>query len=161
MVAILRLIHIVFGGFWAGAAMLMGWMVIPAAREVGPPSAPLMQGLLRRRLSTILVGSGAISVIAGLWLWALRPPSFGIWQGYALAVGALAAIVAISIGIFLQRPTAKQVQTLGAAIAAGGGPPSQEQGAEMNRLQGRMARYGNLLAYLFAIALAGMALSGS
>lgn len=160
MVTLLRLFHIVFGGFWAGAAILMGWMVVPTAREVGPGSAPLMQGLLKRRLTTILIGSGVVTVIAGIGLWALRPPSFGRWQGYALAIGALAALIAISIGFTMQRPTARKVQALGAAIAAGGGPPTQEQGAEMARLQARMAGFGNLLAYLFAVALAGMALGG-
>lgn len=127
MVATLRLIHIVFGGFWAGAAMLMGWLVVPTARSVGPASGPFMQALLKRRLADILVGSGVVTVLAGIWLWALRPPSFGVWQGYALAIGALASIVAILIGFVLQRPTAKKVQSLGGAIAAGGGPPSQSR----------------------------------
>jgi hypothetical protein len=31
----------------------------------------------------------------------------------------------------------------------------------MGRLQGKMARYGSTIAYLFIIALAGMALGGS
>ena len=161
MVAILRLLHIVFGGFWAGAAMLMGWLVVPTARSVGPASVPFMQALLKRRLPEILVGSGVVNVLAGIWLWALRPPSMARWQGYALAIGALSAIVALLIGVLLQRPTGKKVQNLGGAIAAGGGPPSQEQATEMAGLQTRMATYGNILAFLFAIALAGMALSGA
>lgn len=161
MVAILRVIHVVFGGFWAGAAILMGWLVTPTARAVGPGAAPLMQGLLKRHLSTILVGSGLVTVAAGLGLWVLRPPFFGSWQGYALALGALSAVVALVIGISLQRPTGAKIEALGDAIAAAGSPPTQEQGAEMARLQAKMAGFGSLLAYFFAAALAGMALSGA
>lgn len=161
MVTILRLVHILFGAFWAGAAMFMGWFVGPTARQVGPGSAPFMQGLLKRNLTAKLIASGAVTVAAGLWLLALRAPTFRRWQDYALGLGAVAAIVALLIGITLQRPTADKVQTLGNAIASGGGPPTQEQGAEMAGLQAKMAGYGNLLAYLFALALAGMALGGS
>ena len=161
MVAILRLVHIVVGGFWAGAAILLGWIITPTAREIGPAAAPLIQGLIRRRLTAILLGSGAVTVLAGIWLWALRPPTFQIWQGYALATGALAAVVALLVGFSFQRPTTHKIKDLGAAIATAGGPPTAEQGAEMARLQGRMAGYANILAYLFAIALAGMALSGA
>jgi hypothetical protein len=160
MVAVLRLIHIVFGAFWAGGTMLLGWLAIPNARALGPAAAPFMQGLLKRRLSTIMLTSGLITIAAGLTLWILRPPSFATWQGYALAIGALAAIVGISIGIGFQLPTGRKVKALGDAIAAGGGPPSAEQGMEMGQLQAKMGTYGNILAYLFAIALAGMALSG-
>jgi hypothetical protein len=161
MIATLRLIHIVAGGVWAGAAILMGWFITPTAREVGPPAGPFMQGLLKRNLTARLIGSGVVTVAAGLWLFALRAPTFARWQDYALAIGALAAIVALFIGITRQRPTGKRVQELGAAIAAGGGPPTAEQGAEMQSLQARMAGYGNIIAYLFVVALAGMALGGS
>ncbi|HEY7470695.1 MAG TPA: hypothetical protein VIC07_14305 [Acidimicrobiia bacterium] len=158
---VLRLIHIVTGGFWAGGVMLVGWFVTPSAREAGPGAGPFMQALLRRRLPTIMIGSGVVTVLAGLWLWAIRMPSLDRWQGWALAVGALSAVVALVIGIGWQRPTAKKVQVLGAAIAASGSPPTPEQGVEMGRLQARMAGYGSTLAYLLALALAGMALGGS
>jgi hypothetical protein len=159
MVAALRLIHIVAGAFWAGAAMLMGWIVIPTSRQVGPAAAPLIQGLIRNKLATRLIAAGILTVVAGLWLYVLRAPAFGRWQDYALATGALAAIAALTIGIALQRPTGDKLRQLSEAM--GGQPPNAEQAAELGRLQGKMASYGNTLAYLFAIALAGMALGGS
>ncbi len=161
MIATLRVIHIVAGGFWAGAVILMGWFVAPTAREVGPPAGPFMQGLLKRNLTARLIESGAVTVVAGLWLFALRAPTFARWQDWALTIGAVAALVAFFIGVTRQRPTGKRVQELGAAIASAGGPPTPEQGAEMQSLQARMAGYGNVMAYLFVVALAGMALGGS
>lgn len=157
---VLRLIHIVAGGFWAGAGILMGWFVAPAARSVGPGAGPFMQALLKRKVPIILIISGLITIGAGLWLWAIRQPSMSRWQDWALAAGALAAIVAVTIGITLQRPTAAKMMALGQQIATAGSPPTPEQGTEMGRLQGKLAGYGSTLGYLLAIALAGMALGG-
>jgi hypothetical protein len=161
MIAVLRLLHIVLGGFWAGGTMLLGWLAIPVAREIGPAAGPFMQGLLRRRLSTIMPLAGVLTVAAGIWLWFLRPPVFETWRGYSLAIGALSAIVGLTIGIVFQRPTAHRMQVLGQTLAGGNAPPTPEQGSEMGRLQVRMASYGNILAYLLALALAGMALGGA
>jgi hypothetical protein len=119
-----------------------------------------MQALLKRRVPMILITSGLITIGAGLWLWAIRQPTMSRWQDWALAVGALTAIVAVTIGIGLQRPTAAKMMALGQQIAGAGSPPTPEQGAEMGRLQGKLAVYGSTLGYLFAISLAGMALGG-
>ena len=160
-VAILRLIHIVAGGFWAGAGILMGWVIAPAARSAGPAAGPFMQALLRRKVTLILITAGLVTIASGLWLLSIRQPTMSRWQDWALVIGALSGITAVTIGIGLQRPTAKKIQALGAEIAAGGSPPSQAQGAEMGSLQGNMSRYGSIIAYLFVVALAGMALGGS
>ena len=157
---ILRLIHIVAGGFWAGAGILMGWVIAPAARSVGPAAGPFMQALLKRKVTLVLITAGLVTVASGLWLLAIRRPTMSRWQDWALVIGAVSGIAAVTIGIGLQRPTSKKVQALGAEIAAGGSPPSQAQAAEMGRLQGNMSRYGSVLSYLFLIALSGMALGG-
>jgi hypothetical protein len=159
--ALLRLVHIVAGGFWAGSVMLTGWFITPSAREAGPGAGPFMQALLKRRLPTVMIGAGTVTILAGIWLWAWTMPSLERWQGWAFAIGAVSAIVALIIGVGWQRPTAGKVQALGAEIAAGDGPPTPEQGAEMGRLQARMAGFASLLAVLLTITLAGMALGGS
>lgn len=141
--------------------MLMGWFIAPAARAAGPAGGPFMQALLKKRVTIVLVVSGIITVGAGLWLWAMREPSMDRWQGQALAIGATSAIVALIIGIGWQRPTGAKVKALGAQIASGGGPPTAEQGAAMGQLQTKMSRLGSTIAYLLALALAGMALGGS
>ena len=158
---LLRLIHIVGGGFWAGAAILMGWFVAPAARSVGPAAGPFMQAFLKRRITTILLTAGSVTVVAGLWLWSIRPPAMARWQDWALAVGAVSAITALTVGFGWQRPTGARMKALGAQIMNAGSPPTPEQSAEMGALQGKLGRYGSILAYLFTIALAGMALGGS
>ena len=141
--------------------MLMGWFVAPTAQSVGPGAGPFMQALLKRRLPTILIATGLVTVAAGLWLWAIRLPSMSRWQDWALGIGAAAAIAGLIVGIGWQRPTAAKIQGLGTSIASAGTPPTPAQGAEMGRLQARMSRYGTANSYLMALALAGMALGGS
>jgi hypothetical protein len=158
--AVLRLIHITAGVFWAGSAMLMGWFVAPAAKAAGPGAGPFMQALLKKKLPVVLISAGLVTIGAGIWLWALRRPTMDRWQDWALAIGALAAILAIVLGIALQRPTATKLQELGARLAGAGGPPTAEQGAEMGRLQARLTSLGSMLAILLVVAVAGMALGG-
>jgi hypothetical protein len=159
-VILLRLVHIVSGAFWAGAGMMMGWFVAPAARSAGPGAGPFMQALLKRKVTTVLVSAGFLTIGAGLWLWAIRGPTMTRWQDWALAIGAVSAIVALTIGIGWQRPAAAKISALGAEIASAGSPPTPQQAAEMQRLQGRVGRFASILSYLFAVALAGMALGG-
>jgi hypothetical protein len=141
--------------------MLLGWFITPSALDAGPGAGPFMQALLKRRLAPIMIGTGVVTVLAGISLWATNMPSLERWQGWALAIGALSAITALVVGIGWQRPTAAKVQALGAEIAAGGGPPTPEQGASMGGLQARMAGFASAQAVLMTITLAGMALGGS
>jgi hypothetical protein len=46
----------------------------------------------------------------------------------------------------------------GLVIEMAGNPPSEAQAARMGELRGRMTQYGNALAVLVGIAIAGMAL---
>lgn len=140
--------------------MLTGWFVAPAAKTAGPAAGPFMQAFLKRRVPMVLITAGVVTVGAGIWLWALHLPQMDRWQDWALATGALAAIATLVVGISLQRPTAAKIQKLGATIAAAGGPPPAEQGAEMGRLQARMSRLASILAILVVVAVAGMALGG-
>jgi hypothetical protein len=155
---LLRLIHIGAGVFWAGGAMIMGWFVAPSARRAGPASGPFMQALLKARLADIMFGSAVVTVLAGIWLlFATGGPRSG-WQGWALNLGALSALTAITVGGIVQRPTAAKIQKLGEAIA--GGSPTPDQVAEMGSLQGRMGRVASTTALLVAVAVAGMAIGG-
>jgi hypothetical protein len=140
--------------------MAMAWLVIPASKSAGPGAAPFMQALLKRRLPDILVGAGMVTVGAGLWLALLRGYSTR-WQDWALGIGALSAMSALIVGAGWQRPTALQIQRLGANLAAAGTAPTAEQGALMAGLQMKMARFASILSVLLAAAVAGMALSGS
>lgn len=140
--------------------MVMGWFIAPSARRTGPAAGPFMQSLLRARIADYMFGSALVAVAAGLWLLFATGGLRGGWQGWALNLGALSGITALTVGAALQRPTAGKVQKLGEAIAAGGGGPSPEQAQEMGQLQGRLGRLASITALLVAAAVIGMALGG-
>jgi len=157
----LRLLHIAAGVFWAGGAMLMGWFIAPSARRTGPAAGPFMQSLLRARVADYMFGAATVAVGAGLWLlFATGGPRSGSWQGWALNLGALSGIAAILVGGMVQRPTAGNIQRLGASVAATGAPPTPEQAAELGQLQTRMGAAASTTALLVAVAVVGMALGG-
>lgn len=139
----------------------MGWFIAPSAKRTGPAAGPFMQTLLRARVGDYMFGAAVIAVAAGLWLFvAAGGVRSGSWQGWALNLGALAGVAAILVGGAVQRPTGAKIQRLGAAVAAGGGPPTQEQAAELGQLQARMGAAASTTALLVAVAVVGMALGG-
>ena len=89
---LLRLIHIVSGGFWAGAGILMGWFVAPAVRSAGPAAGPFMQALLRRRVITALL-TAAGHRRSRIMALELRQPTMGR-GGLGAGERALSAISA-------------------------------------------------------------------
>lgn len=159
-IGILRLVHIVFGFFWAAGAVIMGFFVIPAVFEAGPGAAGVTRGIVgTRKLPPILIFSGLLSVLAGLRLYQLR---FSMdWlvsaEGIVITLGGLLAIAALIMGIAVQRPTAMRLMELGTQIQASGAPPTAEQAAEMAKLQARMLRLGKVMGGHLAAAVVLMA----
>jgi hypothetical protein len=118
----------------------------PSAAATGPAGAPFMAELLgKRKLPSRIIELGTITVVAGLilyWIDWHDYPTFGDWIstrfGVALTVGALCAITALGLGIFITRPNVQRLFALGQQVAASGGPPSPEQAAEMGTIQHRL-----------------------
>jgi hypothetical protein len=150
-----------------GSVFLLVVFVQPSAAAIAPASAPFMNELLgRRRLVDWILTLAAITVLGGLFLywhdWHLFG-SFGDFTrsrfGESLAVGALAAIAAFSIGIFGTRPTIGRFMALGREVAASGAPPTPEVGAQMAALQTRLKNLARISLGLLVIAVLGMSVA--
>ena len=165
MLIALRLTHIVFGVFWAGTAMFNAIFLIPAVRALGPAGAPVMQQIgEKQNLSAYFLGSGVLTVLSGLGLYWYDSKGFtGEFMrsrgGMTFGTGGVLAIAAIILGIFVITPAAKRAAALGGQIAAGGKPPTPEQGAEMKRLQMRIGKTGALGALLLTLTTIAMAVA--
>src|SRR5262245_35345132 len=135
-VPILRLIHILSGIVWAGGAIAVGWFVIPSVADAGPAGGAVMRGIAARRFPQIITVAGFLTVLAGLRLYWLKYTAawLGTPEGVMLSIGMLLGISALSIGVFVQRPTAGRLAALAATVGASGGPPNAEQAAEMQAL---------------------------
>ena len=159
-----RIVHILAGVFWVGSAFLFVVYVQPSAAAIAPAGAPFMGELLgKRRLVDGIITMGAISVAGGLILywhdWHLYG-GFGTWIGstfgVVLTLGALAAIAALGIGVFVTRPNVSRFLALGRQVAASGGPPSAEVGAEMGVIQARLKSYARASLGLLVLAVLAM-----
>ena len=164
MLILLRLIHILAGVFWAGTAMFTVSFLIPAVRALGPAGGPVMQEITqKRKLPVYFFGSGILTVLSGFALYWHDSAGFtnGFMRsggGVTFGIGAILALLAMCVGIFVASPTAMRAGALGAAIAAAG-KPTPEQAAEMQRLQVRMGKASALGAGLLTLTVITMAIA--
>ena len=158
----LRLIHVVLGVFWAGAMILMAWFVVPSIRDAGPDGAKVMAQLMQRRFLDVMPLVAALTILSGAWLyWRGSAGLEGAWItssfGMTLTLGAVAAIVAFAIGVGIMRPAVLKASALARAAAqAPDSPQHASQMADVQRLRGRSASAGRIVAVLLAIATACM-----
>lgn len=160
-----RFIHVLAGVTWAGALIFVGWFVLPAVRGAGPAGGAVMQQLVRvQRLPAHLITLMALTLLSGFSLFYLDIVAFGAaWvhtgPGRTFSLGAAFAILAALFGMFVNAPAAKRMGVLGAAIAATGAPPSQEQAAELGRLQVRLTTAARVITVLILLAVTCMAVA--
>lgn len=165
LMLVLRTIHIVAGIFWAGAVFMIAGFLEPTMRAVGAKGAPFMQHLMgRSRLSQFITVAAILTVVSGIWiLWILSNGFQGAWllsgMGLSLSIGGLLALVAMVMGITINRPTAIEMDQLRQAMHASEGPPSAEQVARMQHLQARLRMAGRVAALLLFLAVVGMAVA--
>ncbi len=160
---LLRLIHILFGVFWAGTAMFNAIFLIPAVRALGPAGGPVMQEIAgKRKLPVYFLVAGLLTVLSGFGLYWYDSAGFtnGFMRsagGMTFGIGAVLALIAVLLGIFVVTPAAMRTGKLGAEIAAGGKPPTPEQAAEMQQLQAKLGKMAAVAASLLTLTTIAMA----
>ena len=163
MLILLRLIHILFGVFWAGTAMFNAIFLIPAVRALGPAGGPVMQEIAgKRKLPVYFLVAGLLTVLSGFGLYWHDSQGFtnGFMRsagGMTFGIGAVLALIAVLLGIFVVTPAAIRTGKLGAEIAAGGRPPAPEQAAEMQGLQVKLGKMAMVAAGLLTLTTIAMA----
>lgn len=162
---VLRIIHIVAAVFWVGAALLFFFFIQPTAKDLGPQGGPFMGHLTqRRKLPQAITSASAVTVVAGLLLyWESSGGLNRAWiesgPGIGFTVGGLAAIAAFLLGLVAVKPAVTKMGKLGGEVQASGGPPSETQAAELQRLEGRLRVAGNTNVTLLLIAVVAMAIA--
>jgi hypothetical protein len=162
LVIVLRVLHIVGGVFWAGAAFVVAGFVLPTVAASGPEGGRFMRRLaLERGLTRSMIAAGVVTVLAGLALMAVDSAGFvGVWMksgmGLTISIGALAALGALVTG-FRAAAMIRRLGSLGAAVEARGGPPTPEQVGEMQGMQRRLAAGARAVAVQLLVAVACMA----
>lgn len=163
VMVLLRVVHIVSGVFWVGAALMLVGFLMPAVRDLGPKGGPFMAHLTQeRKLPLWIMAASILTVLSGFGLyWRLSNGFSSEWMhsgaGRVFGIGGALAIVSLVVGMLVNSPTAKRLGALSAALQGAGGPPSPEQAAELARLQRRLYLASIESAVLLTLATAAMA----
>jgi hypothetical protein len=156
---ILRLLHIVFGVFWAGSAIFFALILQPRLARLGPAIAGPVMAALVPVMSRALIGSAVITIVAGITLalrlrWGHLDAFYNTGWGIAIMIGFVAAMGAISSGITLTVKAHRMI-ALGASIRDR--PPTPEEAAQLQRLSVVLPRLGRSTAVMVIFAIGAMA----
>ena len=162
---LMRLLHVVLGVFWVGTIVFAATLMLPSIRDAGPDGGKVMFALLRRGYLTILPIVALITIVSGFWLYmALMKNAGPAWAGSMAArvygVGAVAALVAFGLGIFIMRPNGLKVRAIMEALPTT--PEGPARAALMDKLvlpRQKTAAIAPWIAGLLTIAAITMAVA--
>ena len=160
---VLRLIHILAGAFWLGAAVTMFLFLQPTAQETAPESQRFMLHLLRnRRFSEVVLVAASLTGAAGAILFwrvtnGLELASITQPQGLGFSLGGVAGGLALLLFGFVGYPTGRRIVTIGSLLEAERRPPSEDEQRALAAAQRVLGRVGVTVLVLLAIAAAAMA----
>lgn len=157
LIVILRLLHIVSGIFWVGAALMLTFFVSPAARATQESGQKFLSHMMQNTpFNKIIISSSLISVVAGLLLyWIDSNGLTSAWltsgPGIGFGLGGLAGLLGLFFGIQINRRSGRLMQ-LGRQIQSQGTPPTPEQLTAIQTLQGQLKTGGYLNAFFLLAA---------
>jgi hypothetical protein len=163
LLIVLRLVHVMAGILWGGAAVYYLFFVKPSVKAIGTAGPQFMQNMMeRRKLPIFMMGTSLLTVLAGGALyWFSSGGLNSAWltsgAGIGFSLGSLAALVAFLVGSFGIGPTSGQIGALGGQIAASGKGPTPEQIRTLQILEKRLVRAEQIDFIMLVIAMLTMA----
>jgi uncharacterized membrane protein len=160
---VLRVLHIGAAVFWVGSFFLFFGFIEPTAKALGPGAGPFMGHMTgKRKLPIALAIASTLAVLTGaLLLWdrsgGFSGAYFGTGTGLTFLLGGITATIAWLVGLVAVRPAVERMGAVGAEVQASGGPPSEDQAAELERLTHRLGLLGRVDAVLLGFTVLAMA----
>jgi uncharacterized membrane protein len=160
---VLRLIHILGGAFWLGAAVTMFLFLQPTAQATAPEGQRFMLHLLRnRRFSEVVLATAALTGAAGAILFwrdtnglqlevMLRPQALGF------TVGGVAGGIALLLFVFVGYPVGRRLIAIGSRLESERRPPNEDEQRVLGAAQRTLSRVGVTVLVLLTAAAAAMA----
>ena len=138
---VLRLIHIVGGIFWVGAALTMNFFVGPTLRATGDAGRQFAGHFMTKTRFVMVMNVSVFgSALSGLWLYGIDSRWFSSpWMhsstGVGFAVGPIFGLIGFITGLMNGGNNRKLAQ-LGAQIQ---GKPTPEQAAQLGAVMKQQA----------------------
>ena len=150
---VLRILHIVSGVFWAGAAVYLAVVLEPKLRQIGGSVERDVLQAISKLNSYWITGSAIVTILAGFALVS-RTPGRGFDQlfsngwGTAIGIGLVASLLSFFLSGMVGANTAKLRRGLADGSASGD---------VVAKLQARIALGSRVNALLVLIAVGTMA----
>ena len=163
LLIVLRLVHVVAGILWGGAAIYYLFFVKPSVKAIGAVGPQFMQNLMeRRKLPIFMMSTSGLTVLAGgILFWFSSGGFTPAWMvsgpGIGFTIGSIAAIIAFFVGGLGIGPTSAQLGALGGQIGASGNGPTPAQADKLQKLEKRLGRAERVDFIMLAISMLTMA----
>jgi uncharacterized membrane protein len=161
---VLRVVHILGGIFWVGAAIYSTVFLVPALSTMGPTSGQVFAALQKRKLMTTMFVASLLAILSGLRLLWITSGGMSsaymatpVGRGFAWSGGI--ALVAFLIGMLFSRPSGMRMGRIGAQLATATADERPALMEEMQRLRRRNTTSSGIVTVLLVIAAAGMAVA--
>ena len=160
---VLRLIHVVGGAFWLGAAATLFLFLQPTALATAPEGQRFMLHVLRNRhFSEVVLVDALLTGAAGAVLFwrntnglelelMIQPPFLGF------TVGAVAGAIALLLFLVVGYPAGRRMITLATRLEVERRPPSEDEQRILATSQRVLNRLGPTVLVLLIGAAAAMA----
>ena len=161
LLIVLRILHVLGGVFWVGAALAMNLFINPSLRATAEAGQKVTAHLITQtKFAAALIVSSAATIIAGTWLYWIDSNGFSYgWMntptGIVFGVGGLFAFVGWGTGFVLSR-TGAAMGKLAGQIHGAPTPDQQAQLAALGRRQVNFSKI-NLASLTIATVLMAMA----
>ena len=156
-IVVLRLLHIVTGIFWVGAALMLTFFISPAVQATQESGQKFISHLMQKTpFNKIIISTSLISVSAGLTLYGIDSGRFQSgWMssgpGIGFGLGGLAGLLGLHFG-FQQNRHSTALTQLGQELQGQGKPPTEDQLKSLQTLQAQLKTGGQLNAFFLLLA---------
>ena len=160
---VLRLIHVVGGAFWLGAAVTMFAFLQPTAQATAPEGQRFMLHLLRnRRFSEVVLVAAVLTGAAGAILFWRDTNGLDLDlmfqpQGLGFTVGAVAGGSALLGFLFGGYPAGRRLIAISSRLEVERRPPNGDEQVSLAAAQGTLNRVGRVVLVFLIIDAAAMA----
>jgi uncharacterized membrane protein len=160
---VLRLIHVVGGAFWLGAAVTMFLFLQPTAKATAPEGQRFMLHLLRdRRFSEVVLVAASLTAVAGAILFWRDTNGLDVDlmfqpQGLGFTIGGVAGGVALLLFLLVGYPAGRRLIAIGSRLEGERRPPNEDEQRILATAQRVLSRVGVTVLVLLTVAAAAMA----
>jgi uncharacterized membrane protein len=160
---VLRLIHVVGGAFWLGAAGTLFLFLQPTALATAPEGQRFMLHLLRNRhFSEVVLVDALLTGAAGAILFWRNTNGFELElmtqpQFLGFTVGAVAGAIALLLFLVVGYPAGRRIVAIADRLEVERRPPSEDEQRILATAQRVLNRLGPTVLVFLIVAAAAMA----